>query len=279
MHSKNRFKNGYDFDLLIQKNPQLEKFVSSNKYGNLSIDFSNPNAVKELNKGLLFCYNTITNWDFPDNNLCPPIPSRLDYIHHLLDLISENENIQILDIGTGATCIYPLLGVAEYNWNFVATDIDSHSLKTAQNIIHKNDLSSKIELRYQQDKQHILKGILKEDDLFSVTMCNPPFYKSAEDARGANRRKSRNLGTNALRNFSGNQNELWYLGGEKAFLHNYLYESSLFFSKSKWFTSLVSKKENVLSLEKSSQKLNVAEFKVVELQQGNKISRIVCWRF
>ena len=82
-----------------------------------------------------------------------------------------------------------------------------------------------------------------------------------------------------MRNFSGNNNELWYVGGEKSFLHNYLYESSLFKEKSHWFTSLVSKKENVESLEKSSKKLGVKEFKVIPMSQGNKVTRIVCWRF
>lgn len=279
LHPNNKFNTGYNFDALIKVNPKLKEFVSKNKYDVITIDFSNPEAVKELNKGLLFTFDKISDWDFPDENLCPPIPGRLDYIHHLSDLISSEENIKILDIGTGATCIYPLLGVAEHNWNFVATDINLDSLDTAQDIIDDNNLGSKIELRQQFDEQHILKGILEDDDSFSATMCNPPFYKSAEEARGANRRKTRNLGNNADRNFSGNNNELCYVGGEKAFLHNYLYESSLFKNKSKWFTSLVSKKENVESLQKSSKKLGAKEFKVIPMHQGSKVTRIVCWRF
>ena len=279
LHPNNKFNKGYNFDELIKKNPHLKEFVSKNKYQNFSIDFSNPKAVKELNKALLFSYDKIDVWDFPDDNLCPPIPGRLDYILHLRDLLSSEENIHILDIGTGATCIYPLLGVSEFNWNFTAIDIDLDSLDSAQDIIDDNDLDVNIKLRQQFDEQHILKGVLEEDDSFSATMCNPPFYKSAEEARGANRRKTRNLGNNAVRNFSGNNNELWYVGGEKAFLHNYLYESFLYPKVSKWFTSLVSKKENVESLETSSKKLGVKEFKVIPLNQGNKVTRIVCWRF
>jgi 23S rRNA (adenine1618-N6)-methyltransferase len=227
----------------------------------------------------LFSYDTLAVWDFPDENLCPPIPGRLDYIHYLADLISSEEEVTILDIGTGATCIYPLLGVAEYNWNFVATDIDLDSLDTAQDIIDDNNLDGNIKLRQQFNEQQILKGILEENDSFTAVMCNPPFYKSAEEAQGANKRKNRNLGNNAVRNFSGNNNELWYIGGEKAFLHNYLYESSLYPNKSKWYTSLVSKKENVQSLEKSSKKLGAKEFKIISMSQGNKITRIACWRF
>jgi len=280
LHPKNKHKNGYDFKKLTESNSALKEFVFTNDYGNKSIDFSNPKAVKELNKALLFSEHNIKVWDFPDNNLCPPIPGRVDYIHHLADLISsEEKDVKILDIGTGATCIYPLLGVAEYNWNFVATDIDLDSLDTAQDIIDDNHLAAKIELRQQVNEDHILIGVIDKKEQFTATMCNPPFYASAEEARGANRRKTRNLGNNSVRNFAGNNNELWYIGGEKAFLHNYLYQSSLYKNSSKWFTSLVSKKENVASLQKSAKKLGVKEFKIIPMHQGNKVTRIVAWRY
>ena len=279
LHPNNKFNTSYDFDDLIIKNPALKEFVAENKYGSITIDFSNPIAVKELNKALLFTFDKIALWNFPDKNLCPPIPGRLDYIHHLADLLSTEEDVKILDIGTGATCIYPLLGVAAYNWNFVAVDIDLDSLDTAQDIIDDNNLDAQIKLRQQLDENQILKGILEEDDSFSAVMCNPPFYKSAEEAQGANKRKNKNLGNSAVRNFSGNNNELWYVGGEKAFLHNYLYESSLYKDKSAWFSSLVSKKENVESMEKSSKKLGATAFKVIPMSQGNKVTRIVCWKY
>lgn len=279
LHPKNNFKNGYNFDELILKNPELKQFVAKNEFGTVTIDFSNPEAVRELNKALICSLDKISNWNFPKENLCPPIPGRLDYIHYLADLLSFKGELKILDIGTGATCIYPLLGVSVYDWSFVATDIDLDSLDIAQDIIDDNNLTEKIELRQQFKEENILKGIIVDGDSFTAVMCNPPFYKSAEEAQGANGRKSKNLGNNAVRNFAGNNNELWYIGGEKAFLHNYLYESSVYRTSSKWFTSLVSKKENVKSLEKSSKKLGALEFKVIPMHQGNKVTRIVAWRF
>ncbi|NVK09296.1 MAG: 23S rRNA (adenine(1618)-N(6))-methyltransferase RlmF [Tenacibaculum sp.] len=278
LHRKNKHKNGYNFKLLKEKYPKIEEFVIE-KFEKETIDFSDPIAVKEFNKALLAAHYNIKHWNFSDDNLCPPIPGRVDYIHHLADLVADEENVKVLDIGTGASCIYPLLGIAEYDWNFVATDIDLDSLDYAQDIIDDNGFTDKVELRQQFKEEHILEGIIEADDAFTVTMCNPPFYKSAEEARGANRRKSRNLGNNAVRNFAGNSNELWYIGGEKAFLHTYLYESSKFPKVSKWFTSLVSKKENVESLQNSGKKLGVKEFKVIPMHQGNKVTRIVCWRF
>lgn len=282
LHLRNKHKNGYDFEELCEENSALIQYVTKNSFGNLSIDFSDPKAVKELNKALIQLHYGIKDWNFSDENLCPSIPGRVEYIHHLADLLGSSdlaENIRMLDIGTGASCVYPLLGTSEYGWKFVATDIELASLDYAQDIIDDNNLEAEIELRQQMDENNILIGIIDENDSFAAAICNPPFYKSEEEARGANNRKSRNLGNNAVRNFSGNSNELWYPGGEKAFLHNYLYQSSLYKKKCVWFTSLVSKKENVDSLQKSSEKLKATNFKVIPMQVGNKVSRIVAWSF
>ena len=282
LHPRNKHKNGYNFDVLTKQNKNLASFVTNNNHGTLTIDFSDPKAVKELNSTLLEVHYGVKKWIFPDENLCPPIPGRVDYMHYISDLLSDSnctENITILDIGTGATCIYPLLGVKEYDWNFVATDIELDSLDTAQDIISDNNLEAKILLRQQFTEANILKGIIEKGDSFSAVVCNPPFYKSEQEAKGANARKSRNLGNNAVRNFSGNNNELWYPGGEKAFLHNYLYQSSLYKDISVWFTSLVSKKETIKSLQKSGEKLKVKTMKIIPMHQGNKVTRIVAWQF
>ena len=285
LHPKNRFNKGYDFDELIKTNPKLKTFVKENTFGSISIDFSNPEAVKELNKALLFSYSQLSIWDFPDENLCPPIPGRVDYIHHISDLLKSSKienNIKVLDIGTGASCIYPLLGNAEYNWSFVATDIDKASLKYSQEIINKNGLKESIALRHQTNESQIFKGIFNDDDKFSVSICNPPFYKSEQDALEATTKKLKGLNGaegKVIRNFSGTQNELWYKGGEKAFVHNYLYESSLFKNQCIWFTTLVSKKDLIKGMYASLKKLGVTDVRTINMGQGNKISRIVAWTF
>jgi 23S rRNA (adenine1618-N6)-methyltransferase len=281
-HENNIHNKDYNFPELIAANPALKAFAFENDYGNTTVDFSDPKAVKEINRSLLMAYYNVKLWEFPDTNLCPPIPGRVDYIHHLNDLLIKSNitgDISVLDIGTGATCIYPLLGNAVYGWSFVGVDIDLDSLDAAQDIIDDNQLDPQILLRQQFDENNILTDVIEKDDAFTIAMCNPPFYKSAEEAQGANRRKTRNLGTNAVRNFAGNNNELWYVGGEKAFLHNYLYQSSLFKEQCIWFTSLVSKKENTESMQKSAKKLGATEFKIIPMQQGNKVTRIVAWRY
>jgi 23S rRNA (adenine1618-N6)-methyltransferase len=284
-HPKNVHQKGYDFTKLCEVYPQLKQFVFVNKYGTETIDFANPEAVKAINTALLFKYYNITFWDFPDDNLCPPIPGRVDYIHHLNDLLTSSgipENAKIIDVGVGANCIYPLLGNAVYGWSFLGTDIDKKSLDRAEKIIKKNKLSEVIKLIQQKDSTHIFTGILNETDKFSATICNPPFYKSQEDAMQANARKLEGLGDrndSETRNFSGKQQELWYKGGEKAFIHTYLYESSMFKKQCFWYSTLVSKKENVPGMYDSLKKLGATEIKTIPMHQGNKITRIVAWTF
>lgn len=282
-HVNSKHSNGYDFATLCKVFPDLRQYVFVNKYDTETINFSNPKAVKVLNTALLFAYYKVKYWSFPDENLCPPIPSRAEYIHHLADLLdtsSIKRNIKVLDVGTGASCIYPLLGKGAYNWNFIATDIDKKSLFNANKIINRNKLTQSIQTKHQKNKTHIFKGILSDDLKFSATMCNPPFYASLQEARQQNMRKNKNLGTKTNeRNFAGNQNELCYKGGEKAFLHTYLYESSLFKQQCFWYTTLVSKKENVKSMYTSLQKLGATAIKTIQIQLGNKITRIVAWTF
>ena len=285
LHSKNKHRNSYNFSMLCKSNPALIEFVFVNKYKNETINFANPEAVKELNRALLFSHYNIQFWDFPNDNLCPPIPGRVDYIHYLADLLktsSISKNSKVLDVGTGASCIYPLLGNAEYGWDFIGTDIDNKSLDCAQRIIEKNNLTKAIVLRHQSNSSQIFKGILKSNDKFSATICNPPFYRSQEEAMQANARKLKGLGTDIVskaRNFGGKQQELWYRGGEKAFVHTYLYESSMFKTQCFWYSTLVSKKENLESMYASLEKLKASDIKTIPMQQGNKITRIVAWTF
>ncbi|MFI1770523.1 23S rRNA (adenine(1618)-N(6))-methyltransferase RlmF [Thalassobellus citreus] len=284
-HKKNKHKSGYNFDVLCEKYPDLLPFVFENKYETKTIDFANPKAVKALNTALLFQFYNIKYWEFPDSNLCPPIPGRVDYIHHLSDLIGCSglkEDISVFDVGVGATCIYPILGNAEYNWSFVGSDTDEKSLQIAQKIIKENKLETFISLRHQKDASQIFKGVLNNGDEFTASICNPPFYKSEAEALEATTRKLKGLNKEksaVVRNFSGTHNELWYPGGEKAFLHNYLYESSLFKEQCHWFTTLVSKKDLVKGMYTSLKKLGATDIKTINMGQGNKISRIVAWTF
>jgi 23S rRNA (adenine1618-N6)-methyltransferase len=292
LHSRNRNRERYDLSALTGSNPELVNYVKPNKYGVDSVDFSNPVVVKLLNKALLNHYYGIKNWDFPDENLCPPIPGRADYIHHIADLLCENnfgtiprgEKITCFDIGVGASCIYPIIGVTEYDWKFIGSDIDPESIASARSIISANSsLKDKVECRLQKNTKDVFYGIISRDDIIDLSICNPPFHASAEDAQKGTRRKIKNLsGKNVKtpeRNFAGISNELICDGGEYKFIHNMIRESKKYAKNCYWFSTLVSKQTNLKGIYKSLGELEASKIKTIPLGTSNKSSRIVAWTF
>lgn len=289
LHPLNIHKNGYDFPLLIKSCPRLNQYVDKNSHGNLSIDFANPEAVKALNAALLEHHYGVKGWDIPEGALCPPIPGRVDYIHYVADLLAETHEVKLLDIGTGANGIYPLLACKTYGWQCVGSDINAQSLENVSTIIeHNTDLKDNFTLRHQADKNQFFKGIIQPNEYFDVTVCNPPFHASEEDALKGSRRKVNNLARNrgdnaqtknAPLNFGGMEAELWCKGGEALFLKKMIKESKQFANQVGWFTSLVSKGENVKPLIKLINKSGAIEAREIEMTQGNKIARVLAWRF
>lgn len=281
MHANNPFQEDYNFDVLTQANPELIPHVFVNEYGNKTLKFADKKAVKELNKALLKQQYQLQFWDIPENNLCPPIPGRLDYLLHINDLLEEKENIKLLDIGTGANLIYPILGTRHFNWKCTASEVDKDSFNNAQNLIAKNNNLNSIDLRHQQFKNSILQNIIQPNDQFDVVVCNPPFFKNSFDADQKNKRKTKNLKleTNNTLNFGGRSNELWYKGGEEAFVKKMAEESVLFKTQATWFTSLVSQKVHLKNIKRAINKTLPTEVKIVEMEQGNKKSRFIAWKF
>lgn len=284
LHSKNIHNTRYDFQVLCKTNPNLKPFVALNQYGDYSIDFANPKAVLEFNKTLLKHHYGIKNWEIPKDYLCPPIPGRADYIHYLADLIGDKQGLKGLDIGTGANCIYPIIGVSVYDWEFTASDIDPVSIQNVQKIIDANEkLKDKITLKLQKNKNNIFTGIIEKDDIFDFTMCNPPFHKNAQEAQNGSNRKVSNLTkqktTNATLNFAGQSNELWCEGGELEFIKKMILESKKFKNNCVWFTTLVSKKENLKDIYRTLKKVNPLKVETIEMKQGQKMTRFVAWSF
>lgn len=303
LHPRNLHRMGYDFKQLITVCPELKRFVSINEFNidsseseqaKQTIDFSNPDAVKALNKALLIANYDIQYWDIPKDYLCPPIPGRVDYIHYVADLLAlsnngiipEGENVQVLDIGIGANCIYPIVGNSVYDWSFVGTEIDEIALQNCKKIIEDNPrLIDAISLQLQTESRFIFKNIITPEDKFALTICNPPFHSSDAEATKSAIRKINNLNPTKIRttipvlNFGGQNAELWCDGGELGFITEMIFESAKYPLQCLWFTTLVSKKENLASLYKTLNKVQPAEVKTIEMAQGQKNSRILAWTF
>lgn len=292
LHVRNRHRSGYNFALLIKNVPELKPYVITTAYQKLSIDFSNPEAVKLLNKALLVSYYNVKNWDLPVGYLCPAIPGRVDYIHYLADLLNESgqglvinqHKVHVLDIGTGASCIYPLLGAYEYHWQFIASDIDPISIKAADSLIESNQpLNQYISCRLQKNAKHIFHQMIEADEYFALTMCNPPFHSSLKEATKGSVQKWKNLKntkkSDKTLNFGGQKAELWCDGGEVKFIQTMVHESKFYRSQVLWFTCLVSKNDSLRAIKLALKKAKVQQVKIVKMAQGQKVSRFICWSF
>ena len=290
VHPRNRFRDGYDFDRLIDVSPALDAFVGPNAYGTLSINFADAEAVLALNQALLKDAYGL-QWSLPRGALCPPIPGRADYLHYLADLLSGGDarqiptgsQVAILDIGTGANCIYPMIGAREYGWRFVATEVDKTALHWARQIVRINlPIAKLIECRHQPNADAIFTGVTTAAERFSACMCNPPFHASAQEAATGTHRKHRNLDiprSERTLNFGGSGGELWCRGGEVGFIERMITDSARRPQLCEWFTTLVSKSEHVPQLKRSLKAAAASEVRVIDMAQGSKKSRILAWTF
>ena len=301
-HPRNLHQDSYPLAQLVQSYPALQSHILVKPDGSSSINFANANAVKALNAALLAHYYQVEFWDVPDGYLCPPIPGRADYVHYLADLLAKDNHgvvpkgntIKGLDIGTGANVIYPIIATRAYGWKMVGTDIDPISIKSGNMIIDSNSvLTGNITIRKQQGQQQIFTDVVKTDEHFDFCMCNPPFHQSAEQAKAVSQRKVMNLTKNKVKrgshvntqkhnktlNFAGQSNELWCEGGELQFIQRLITESSEYATQINWFSSLVSKKDNLIHIYKSLRQKGISDVNTIEMAQGQKVSRFVAWRF
>ena len=292
LHPRNKNRDRYDLAALIAALPTLKNHIIPNKLGDPSVNFANPLAVRLLNTALLKHYYGIDQWEFPQENLCPPIPGRADYIHHIADLLGASnfgqvptgETVNCLDIGVGASCIYPIIGSVEYGWKFIGSDIDPRSIASAQQIVTENsNLNNKINCRLQSNTKAIFRGVIKQDEYIELTLCNPPFHSSMEEAQKGTRRKIKNLTGKKVKipplNFAGASNELVCDGGEYSFIQGMIRESEDFAKNCFWFTTLVSKQSHLKGIELLLKNSKTEQVKIIPMGTSNKASRIVAWSF
>jgi 23S rRNA (adenine1618-N6)-methyltransferase len=290
MHAKNPYGNRYDLKRLTKHYHALGKFILLNPSGEETIDFSSSEAVFALNKSMLLADFKLGDYELPSGYLIPPVPGRLDYLLHVRDFltekfnVSENSQLNGLDMGSGANGIYCILGAQHFNWKMVGSETDAKAVEIANaNIQKTKGLNDKIEIRHQQDKGSLFKNTIQANEQFDFVVCNPPFHSSKEEALKGSLRKVKNLGGYAakekfLLNFEGQANELWCNGGEVLFIKRLIKESVGFKNQVKVFSTLVAKSESVAAIKKQLSKVK-ANFEVIPMALGNKKGRYLMWWF
>ena len=289
-HPRNRHQGRYNLPALVRALPELRQYVVQRR-GDSTVDFSDQRAVLALNRALLAQWYGIKGWDLPAAALCPGVPGRADLIHYLADLLAEDHDGKaprgksVLDIGMGASVIYPLIGQAEYGWSFVGVDVSIQALESATRILSANPTAAAaIELRRQYDPQRIFDGVITADERFDLSICNPPFHASAKAVKQASVVKWRKLGKadrDGARgsNFGGIAAELHCSGGELGFIRRMIDESAQRKDSVRWYSSLVSQASHLPTLRKALQEVAAVDVRQIDMGQGQKQSRVLAWTF
>lgn len=284
MHPRNYYKeNKPDFGKLAQARPSLKPFLlpSPSATHAYTLDFSNPEALRELTCALLECDFGL-RVELPVGKLVPTLTLRLNYIHWVEDLLSANGNIPQgdsvlgIDIGTGASCVYPLLGTKLNGWRFLATEIDKDSVACALNNVQRNAMDDKIKI-VQVPEDTLLLGSLDDHQQYHFCMCNPPFFKDGEEryggvARSGNRPVPSTVNT-------GGVSETITSGGEVEFVQRIIRDSLQLGTKIKWYTSMLGKKSSLSPLKAELKKLEVPVVTTTEFVQGRTRRWGIAWCF
>lgn len=282
MHPRNRYKDKPpDFAYLASKYPEFQQHVQTNLVGRVTLNFKDPAAVRALT-----C--TLLQEDFglsiqiPLERLIPTVPLRLNYIHWVEDLISQeglsSQPRRGIDIGTGASCIYPLLGATMNGWHFLATEVDDICFNYATKNVEQNNLSDLIKV-VKVPQKTLLMDALKEESaiIYDFCMCNPPFFANQLEAKGVNSRNARRPPPSSVN--TGGETEIMAEGGELEFVKRIIHDSLQLKRRLRWYSCMLGKKCSLTPLKMELRNQGVPKVTHTEFCQGRTMRWALAWSF
>ncbi|XP_022135956.1 methyltransferase-like protein 16 homolog isoform X2 [Momordica charantia] len=326
IHPRNKYaENPPDFALLASLYPSFQPFVFL--HPRPRIEWTDFNATRELTRVLLL-HDHGLNWWIPDGQLCPTVPNRSNYIHWLEDLLSSdiiaNTNsdrgcVRGFDIGTGANCIYPLLGASLLGWSFVGTDVTDVALEWAETNVKSNPhVSELVEIRKVDSTSNTLSTELHDgvavnsesknsDDMDGRAVGPPSPSSSLTETVYLEKRyhgppilldvvkdgekfdfcmcnppffaSMDEAGLNPKTSCGGTLQEMVCPGGERAFISRMIEDSTVLKQTFRWYTSMIGKKSNLSFLISKLWKVGVTVVKTTEFVQGQTSRWGLAWSF
>ncbi|CAL8351133.1 unnamed protein product [Lota lota] len=279
MHPRNRYKDTPpDFAYLASKYPDFQQHVHTSIAGRSMLNFKEPKAVRALT-----C--TLLKEDFgltiaiPLERLIPTVPLRLNYIHWVEDLTGGQGQLRKgIDIGTGASCIYPLLGATMNGWYFLATEVDDICFDYATKNVEQNNLSELIKVVKVPHKTLLMDALKEETTIvYDFCMCNPPFFANQLEAKGENSRNSRRPPPSSVN--TGGVTEIMAEGGELEFVKRIIHDSLQLRTRLRWYSCMLGKKCSLAPLKEELRKQGVPRVTHTEFCQGRTMRWALAWSF
>ena len=234
-----------DFGHLARLYPAFAAFVRfrvSGERRRATVDFRDPRAILALTATLL-AHDFQLRCELPIAHLCPPLPQRLAVLYWVADLIAEQRQQggssavprRGLDVGCGASAIFPLLGARGFGWQFLATEVDEPAIAAARHNVALNGLGGAVEVRAVADRRQLLVGVVEAADAhFDFLVCNPPFFSSLAEAQLSPDRAT-----------VGTLSELCCEGGELSFVRSLYADSARLRRQVDWCVCMIGKKDTL----------------------------------
>ncbi|XP_074045314.1 RNA N(6)-adenosine-methyltransferase METTL16 [Macrotis lagotis] len=283
MHARNRYKDKPpDFAYLASKYPDFKQHVQINLTGRVSLNFKDPEAVRALTCTLLK-EDFGLSIDIPLERLIPTVPLRLNYIHWVEDLIGPWDPARSalrrgIDIGTGASCIYPLLGATLNGWYFLATEVDDMCFNYAKKNVEQNNLSDLIKVVKVPQKTLLMDALKEESEIiYDFCMCNPPFFANQLEAKGVNSRNPRRPPPSSVN--TGGITEIMAEGGELEFVKRIIHDSLQLKKRLRWYSCMLGKKCSLAPLKEELRIQGVPKVTHTEFCQGRTMRWALAWSF
>uniref|UniRef100_A0A1A8LQX0 U6 small nuclear RNA (adenine-(43)-N(6))-methyltransferase n=2 Tax=Nothobranchius pienaari TaxID=704102 RepID=A0A1A8LQX0_9TELE len=279
MHHRNRYKDKPpDFAYLASKYPEFQQYVHTSLAGRPVVNFKEPEAVRALTCTLLKEDFGLTI-EIPLERLIPTVPLRLNYIHWVEDLIDgQKQPRRGIDIGTGASCIYPLLGATMNGWYFLATEVDDICFDYAKKNVDQNYMSDLIKVVKVPQKTLLMDALKEETEIvYDFCMCNPPFFANQLEAKGVNSRNSWRPPPSSVN--TGGVTEIMAEGGELEFVKRIIHDSLQLKKRLRWYSCMLGKKCSLAPLKEELRKQRVPKVTHTEFCQGRTMRWALAWSF
>uniref|UniRef100_A0A671KBX2 U6 small nuclear RNA (adenine-(43)-N(6))-methyltransferase n=1 Tax=Sinocyclocheilus anshuiensis TaxID=1608454 RepID=A0A671KBX2_9TELE len=259
MHPRNRYKDKPpDFVYLASKYPEFQKHVQTTLTSRVMLNLKDPEVVRALTCTLLKEDFGLTI-EIPLERLIATVPLRLNYIHWVEDL-TGGQGLRTT-YGTGASCIYPLLGATMNGWFFLATEVDDICFNYAKKNVEQNHLAELIKVVKVPQKTLLMDALKEESIVYDFCMCNPPFFANQLEAKGVNSRNSRRPPPSSINT-----------GG-------IIHDSLQLKKRLRWYSCMLGKKCSLAPLKDELQKQGVPKVTHTEFCQGRTMRWALAWSF
>lgn len=287
MHRRNIFRKEPDFKKLAGEYQELKQFMTVGSRNKLKFDFKNPDALRALTCALLHRYfqKKIT---LPPDRMIPAVPQRLNYICWIEDLVKLIEvqvpdlNVVGIDIGTGASCIFPILSCHRNpTWSFLGVETDNKSYSIAIENVRKNFMDDRIRMVRISTEDTLNDILCLSTNPVTFIMCNPPFF---EEEYGVKLEMNPNVSSGgrskSTSNVSGKMESI-VSGGEIAFVGHMLEQSRHLKEEVVIYTSMLGKKQSLTHFKQTLSSLHEdnLSWTWAELCQGKTIRYAIAWSF